>query len=725
MYLSQVNIKNYRLLTDTTLNLEEDITLIVGRNNSAKTSTFECIYNVLEGKKFTANDYPICKRCDLYSAFDEFMAGKTDFKQLNEKIEPISIEFTVDYKSEGVNEDLGALSPFIIDLDDSITEVKIKVEYRLKQNEEYIRKILSPIYSEENKTSAIQGSFSEDINAMSTDGVVLNQISQNTSASNSNIHNQADSPSNGQSDSNVFNQSGIESPLTKVHQEIFAKLGNMFEQVIYAVYPRENSQYRVTKTQDELSRLFPCYLIPAERELGENETRNNSLTPLISSFFESDYQAKTPEITQRMQELKKAIEVASSNIQQKCCSVLGELVNNSIGFGYPNFQDLGLTISSHLSIDEQIKNHTRLLYVSNSEHEMLPDNYNGLGFKNLLKMELLLATYIWAINQVTYKCVPLLFIEEPEAHMHPQMQQLYAENINQFISNISSIRKDTEASLNHSSIQICMSTHSSSIISNVEFNKIRYMKRDRDNANFVNLRAFVGNNKENIDFIKKYMTLTKCELFFADKVILVEGASERLLLPDMIEKCDTQGDFGDGEFRLPNQYCSIIEIGGAYAHKFIPLIDVLEIPCLILTDLDPAKGSKHKKKIADVKQADCSTNSTINWWVKQNPKFNQAKSISMKDIIGMADEDKTIKSCHIEFQTEEHNMYGRSLEEAIRNVNRSFYNLGPNPTAKDLEFKGNSKTDFALELISQHSNYEIPEYIKKGLKWLNAQSVVN
>lgn len=50
--------------------------------------------------------------------------------------------------------------------------------------------------------------------------------------------------------------------------------------------------------------------------------------------------------------------------------------------------------------------------------------------------------------------------------------------------------------------------------------------------------SFGKEDSANMDFIKKYLTLSRCDLFFADKVIFVEGASERLLIPDMIEKCD-------------------------------------------------------------------------------------------------------------------------------------------------------------------------------------------
>ena len=54
----------------------------------------------------------------------------------------------------------------------------------------------------------------------------------------------------------------------------------------------------------------------------------------------------------------------------------------------------------------------------------------------------------------------------------------------------------------------------------------------------------------------------------------------------MIEKCKDSGAFGNGKYTFWSQYYALIEIGGAYAYKFIPFIEFLEVPCLILTDLD-------------------------------------------------------------------------------------------------------------------------------------------
>ena len=76
MRLSKIKIQNYRLLIDTELDVDEKTTLIVGRNNTAKTSCMDCIETVLKGKTFSYNDYPLVKRESLCNKILEFMEKK-------------------------------------------------------------------------------------------------------------------------------------------------------------------------------------------------------------------------------------------------------------------------------------------------------------------------------------------------------------------------------------------------------------------------------------------------------------------------------------------------------------------------------------------------------------------------------------------------------------------------------------------------------------------------
>ena len=199
----------------------------------------------------------------------------------------------------------------------------------------------------------------------------------------------------------------------------------------------------------------------------------------------------------------------------------------------------------------------------------------------------------------------------------------------------------------------------------------------------------------------------------------------------MIEKCETAGVFGSCKYPLSAQYYALIEIGGAYAHKFIPFIEFLGVPCLIITDLDSVadrinKDGKVVKKSVVVSEGETTSNETIKWWIRRNkglPEDDTSK-IDLTEIISLTPDNKTKGKCHIEFQTAENGLCGHSLEEAIRNVNRKHYNLGKRTSEKKLEFTGKSKTDFALDLIYKCSDYCIPDYIKSGLKWLNDQRVL-
>lgn len=135
MQLAKIRIKNYRLLVDAELEVDPKTTLIVGRNNTAKTSCFECIGKVLDGTQFSFNDYPLLKRENLYTDFASFMAKEITFEDLCERLEPISIEFLVDYSLDAPEDNLGALSPFIIDVDVDTTTALIRAEYKLKADE--------------------------------------------------------------------------------------------------------------------------------------------------------------------------------------------------------------------------------------------------------------------------------------------------------------------------------------------------------------------------------------------------------------------------------------------------------------------------------------------------------------------------------------------------------------------------------------------------------------
>ena len=123
----------------------------------------------------------------------------------------------------------------------------------------------------------------------------------------------------------------------------------------------------------------------------------------------------------------------------------------------------------------------------------------------------------------------------------------------------------------------------------------------------------------------------------------------------------------------------------------------MHIPCLIITDIDSVDL---KGNTCCVSQGEYSSNATINEWVKKVKSIKHDAKIPLSSITSLTVEEKTDEMIHLEFQTEEDKICGRSLEDAIINCNRTMF-IGSEPaTEESIKFRGNSKTTFALDLIN-------------------------
>ncbi|MGZ7226637.1 ATP-dependent nuclease, partial [Streptococcus pyogenes] len=151
------------------------------------------------------------------------------------------------------------------------------------------------------------------------------------------------------------------------------------------------------------------------------------------------------------------------------------------------------------------------------DDSLLPETYNGLGYLNLYGMIFEIETLMADIKNNPAD-INLVYIEEPESHTHPQLQYV-------FIKNIKGLLKEHDGELKASGyisgIQTLITTHSSHIVSDCNFDDLIYFKRDNG---VVTSRAFNSLKEEYEDdqlgyrFVKQYLTLNSSELFFADKV---------------------------------------------------------------------------------------------------------------------------------------------------------------------------------------------------------------
>lgn len=213
------------------------------------------------------------------------MRNKISFENLCKKFPLTAIDFYIDYSLDDPNMNLGALSPFIIDVDDDSTMAIICAEYTIKISESSLRTMFETCFFENNKFVCKP----EDVRDVS-----------------------------------------------------MANFAKIFGLNIYAINPKNENDSQL-KTQKELVDLFPFYSIPAERMLGENGDHNiNSLGTLISGYFSADIENLDPKVSEEVKILRKTVEDANIKLQRQSSELLGTIVNRDVGFGYPNAEELQL-----------------------------------------------------------------------------------------------------------------------------------------------------------------------------------------------------------------------------------------------------------------------------------------------------------------------------------------------------------------------------------------------
>lgn len=230
---------------------------------------------------------------------------------------------------------------------------------------------------------------------------------------------------------------------------------------------------------------------------------------------------------------------------------------------------------------------------------------SGLGYANLL----FLSTVLLELSVVRESELTILLIEEPEAHLHPQLQGVLLDFLR---SAAKGEFDDTTGVSIKGRLQVIATTHSPSIASAVGVNDIVVVKSDKDSGTYaLDLQSVdfgTGKTRDNsIRKINQYLDATRSELLFARRVILVEGISEAVLLPAIAERF-----LKDAPQRLRKfKACTTIIVGSVDFNPYIKLLthsspnhlSIVE-KLVLLTDGDPnmggaanstARGSKYEE----------------------------------------------------------------------------------------------------------------------------------
>jgi putative ATP-dependent endonuclease of OLD family len=190
---------------------------------------------------------------------------------------------------------------------------------------------------------------------------------------------------------------------------------------------------------------------------------------------------------------------------------------------------------------------------------------NGLGFNNLIFMAVVLSE-LTKNPEASYRG---LIIEEPEAHLHPQLQAVLLG----YLETIKAVEGEKP-------VQLFVTSHSPNFASIADLDSLACLVDSGAGVEtfFPRTIAFDKGKREKLE---RYLDVTRAELFFARRVIFVEGAAELMLVSVLAEKAG---------HKLREHGISLISVEGLNFDSFLPLFGAkaLKIPVAVITDADPA-----------------------------------------------------------------------------------------------------------------------------------------
>ncbi len=675
MRIEKVRVEGFRLLQDIEIMLEDTSTVIVGRNNSGKTSFTEIFEKFASdnGARFRLEDFSPVQR-------DRFFAAKL-LRDQGGKAEDIlatlpTLSLTLTFRYDSTSTNLGPLSPFIIDLDTESTTAIVCIEY---------------------KTSAADFHILLDVQPV---------------------------------------PEGVE-PRAYFFRSLRETLPKAYGTFVSAIDPTDQKNRRSFDGSTDLATLMQCNFVRAQRTLDHAKHGDaDVIGKLLNTLFKT---ASTPTAASKDQELAAKLRESVEGVERSMQGSFDEMLKNLLPamevLGFPSLNDTELRPETSLNVEALLTGHTKVVYTG-TDGVHLPEGYNGLGTRNLIYMLLQLESY-----HKLYRARPvcpathLIFIEEPEAHLHPQMQEVFIAQLNAAIKKLSASYPNEPVW----NVQFIISTHSPHVANAASFEAVRYFLNEAPTPKKTRQTKVKDFKKglgcisvEDQNFLHQYMTLTKCDLYFADKAILVEGTTERLLMPKLCELVDISLD---DKHKLARQYITNVEVGGAFAHIFYPLLDFLELKTLVITDIDSTKSvekqNKHGKTITTwekcpVAEGQRTSNAAIKRWFRpEEVPDDEQWHITPAELLSKTATEKLKGFRRIAYQIAENPETGisaRSYEDALVLANPELFTWTKEQDEATEAWeiaKTLGKADTALHFAIREKKWVVPRYIHEGLTWLS------
>lgn len=720
MKIQSVHIRNYRKLKNCHIDFGEKETVLVGANNSGKTSAISAIVGFL-------------KNTDRFT-LKEFTA--TNWALINEIGEKW-------LENDSVDEAL--LSSHQWDTIVPSMDVWINVE----NGEQYrVNHLIPSLSTWDGKKVGVRGQYGpKDVKKLYT------------------AYKEAKTKANILESTEEWKKAGSPELYPRNLCDFLGKGLNLKEYFNVKYYiidpaldPIEEDKVQETPDHELDSNPFESLIrvdtILASRDFSDPGGQSDSDIDTLSKQFQQYYKScglEDEELTSEGLNLLGGIAIANKTYDEKLRKTFEMPVGELKNINYPGFQNPEIKIRSKIQIEEAIKHDSAVQFaIQGMEQLVLPEKYNGLGYRNLISIYMKLIDFRekWLrtfSDGENIEPIHIVFVEEPEAHLHAQAQQVFVRKAFEALCNNELIKEHPWLNT-----QLVLSTHSNHIVNELDLNCMRYFRRVIGDSKIpiskvVNLSSTFGKDEEETkQFVTRYIRLTHCDIFFSDAVILVEGPAEKILVPNFLTKAG-----------LDSYYISVIEINGRHAHSFRKLIEKIGIATLIITDIDAAEtkigkdGKKHLSSVITSKGKGYKTsNLSIKNWLPEKEKID--------DLLVLDEKEKIIGNVKIAFQTSINVKWDKdtkdlveicpyTFEDALIFTNLELFRqdglkkMGGITTISNLLRKSDSanelqqcifeklesksdfkKADFAVSLLYKNDfiDLEAPAYIKEGLNWM-------
>ncbi|WP_036768654.1 AAA family ATPase [Photorhabdus australis] len=553
--------------------------------------------------------------------------------------------------------------------------------------------------------------------------------------------------------------------------------------------PQAFTEFMEAIDGDPFDGLFKIDIINAQRGFSDSNAGEGAantdrrLSAQLRNYFDKHLDpSELPDVSDL--DALEAMESARTVFDQKLKTSFSAAIGELEGLNYPGFSDPQILLSSKVNPLEGLNHDSAVQFkVIRSEDPSgdafcLPEKYNGLGYQNLISMIFNLIRFRdeWMrvgkvskrekSNNRPIEPLHLMLIEEPEAHLHAQVQQVFIKKAFSVLRNHPDLEEKQQFAT-----QMIVSTHSSHIAHETDFTGLRYFRRkplvnelEVPNACIVNMSTTFGADRKKTkgeiaqetqeqeriataQFATRYLKTTHCDLFFADVAILVEGPAERMLVPHFI-----RNHYPD----LDRSYISILEIGGSHAHRLRPLIEALGIPTLVITDLDSIQAESTSKARPVMGQGLKTGNDTLKTWAPGKTLLDEVLRAEFEQKTASNGKVRVVYPCTVSIQfkdekdvpdqPEPESAIPYTFEDALVLANLSVFrkmtdktglikkmveavNQSMLDTACHSMFcaldKNAKKAEMALDLLYsvELSTFKAPHYIAEGLNWLEKELI--